>query len=596
MNRCPRQLDEVIDAHLGLFADAPAGEMRQARERARVRLLAETHRHPGPSPSAWALGRTSQFVLVGAAAAVFVLTLQAPAIWRAIASPRAAGVVASVARPYPVSEGGVATGQRIAVGEVARSTEQGSTQIVLPDGSQVEMRAHSELGLDRATDGLAIRLRTGSIIVNAAKQGSGHLYVQTKDVTVAVVGTVFLVNAEDDGSRVAVIEGEVRVQQGQKETRLRPGEQVSTNPKLIVRPVREEVAWSHDADAIRAILATFEKGMSATAGPLTKLVDRQSIVQSADQISPPAREEFEEASIRPCDPDNVPEPPVGARGGGANSFQMTPGRTHVLCMTLATIIRTAYGYAPAFAFSNSGRARGFNYNNVYGLGVEDGRRVRGGPDWVRKDFYTIDAVASDAADAATMSGPMLRALLEKRFNLQAHVESEQIPAFDLVIAPGGLKIKEGICTPPEPGTPPSRSTMDVVRKNLDAARRGATTAAPCGLVFAGHGPNFLNVSAGAGVPPLSGVLGVPVNDRTGISSTARFNYVLEFLPDDATNGPLGRTLAGIPDFQMAGNRADVPRAPRIFTAIEEQLGLKLVPARAPQDFIVVDRVERPSPD
>jgi uncharacterized protein (TIGR03435 family) len=42
--------------------------------------------------------------------------------------------------------------------------------------------------------------------------------------------------------------------------------------------------------------------------------------------------------------------------------------------------------------------------------------------------------------------------------------------------------------------------------------------------------------------------------------------------------------------------ADVPRAATIFTAIEEQLGLKLEPARAPRDFIVIDRVERPSPD
>ena len=45
---------------------------------------------------------------------------------------------------------------------------------------------------------------------------------------------------------------------------------------------------------------------------------------------------FEEASVRPCDPDNLPETLEGARGGGANSFRMTPGRTYALCMTLAT--------------------------------------------------------------------------------------------------------------------------------------------------------------------------------------------------------------------------------------------------------------------
>jgi uncharacterized protein (TIGR03435 family) len=601
MNGRRSQTDELIDAHLGLFAAVPASEIQEAQERARVRLLEEIQRRPlrAAAPT-FVWGRDVVFGL--AAVAVFVLTLQAPAIWQAITSPRPAGVVSSVG-PYPVSEGGVATGRRIGIGEVARSDEGAGTQLVLPDGSEVEMRADSELLLDRAADGLAIRLHTGSIIVNAAKQGSGHLYVQTKDVTVTVVGTIFLVNAEDDGSKVAVIEGEVRVHEGPKETRLRPGEQVSTSPKLVVRPVREEVAWSRNVEAINAILATFEKGMSLTAGPRTKLADPLATAQGAGPISAPARPEFEEASIRPCDPDNIPAPPEGARGGGPNSLQMTPGRTHVLCMTLATIIRTAYGYAPANAFSNAGRARGFNYTNVYGLGVEDGRRVRGGPDWVRSERYTIDAVAAGAADAASMSGPMLRALLEKRFQLQAHIDSEQIPAFDLVVAPGGLKMKEGTCTPSDvpraPGTP--GSTMDVVRKNLEAARRGATTAAPCGLVFAANGPNMLTVGAGAGLPALGGLFGVPVTDKTGIPATARFNYALEFSRDDSMTGPLARIVDAAtqgtgPDVQIAADPSAVAPASNLFTVLEQQLGLRLVPAKAPQEFIVIDRVERPRPD
>jgi RNA polymerase sigma factor (sigma-70 family) len=72
-----------------------------------------------------------------------------------------------------------------------------------PHGSRVEIREMSELSLDHASDGLRIRLSKGSIIVNAAKQRNGHLYVQTKDMTVSVVGTVFVVNAEEAGSRVA---------------------------------------------------------------------------------------------------------------------------------------------------------------------------------------------------------------------------------------------------------------------------------------------------------------------------------------------------------------------------------------------------------
>src|SRR5215831_9114793 len=86
--------------------------------------------------------------------------------------------------------------------------------------------------------------------------------VQTKDVTVSVVGTVFLVNAEEDGSRVAVIEGEVQVHEGTSYTRLRPGEQVATSPQVDARPVKDAIAWSRQADVFSAILDSFARNMA----------------------------------------------------------------------------------------------------------------------------------------------------------------------------------------------------------------------------------------------------------------------------------------------------------------------------------------------
>src|SRR5947207_7856392 len=117
-------------------------------------------------------------------------------------------------------------------------------------------------------------------------------------MTVSVVGTIFLVNAEADGSRVAVIEGEVRVHEGTTDTKLRPGEQVSTSRTLAARPVKEEIAWSRQADAHLAILDSFTRAMAQTAGPLVPL--------NPGQTAGSPRPEFEEASIRPCDPDNLP--------------------------------------------------------------------------------------------------------------------------------------------------------------------------------------------------------------------------------------------------------------------------------------------------
>ncbi len=120
----------------------------------------------------------------------------------------------------------------------------------MADGSRVEMRAESRISLKPAADGIQITLITGSVIVNAAKQGNGHLYVQTRDCTVSVIGTVFLVTADEEGSRVAVIQGEVHVQHGTTLKALLPwGEQMATVPTMKALPVAEEISWSRYAAA-----------------------------------------------------------------------------------------------------------------------------------------------------------------------------------------------------------------------------------------------------------------------------------------------------------------------------------------------------------
>src|SRR6185503_1964375 len=98
-----------------------------------------------------------------------------------------------------------------------------------------------------------------------------------------------------------------------------------------------------------AILDSFTNGIAQTRGTLTPLA-RQGDAQGAQMPTPAAVNtqaagpEFEEASIRECDPDNLPPSLIGARGGGANSVMMTPGRYYALCVTPATLIRVAYGY------------------------------------------------------------------------------------------------------------------------------------------------------------------------------------------------------------------------------------------------------------
>ncbi|MGH9239845.1 MAG: TIGR03435 family protein [Vicinamibacterales bacterium] len=502
-------------------------------------------------------------------------------------------------------------------------------QFTLADDSRVEMRAHSELTVGPAADGIQIDLTKGDIIVTTAEKPDRHLYVRTKDMTVAIEGTALLVNAGRDGSRVGVIEGEVRVRDGSVEKRLRPGEQVTTSSAIVSRPLTEDITWSRRADAHRAVLAAFQKAIADTAGRLQPL--NQAAATALGGAPAAASQTFEEASVRPCDPDNLPATVSAGRGGsGPNAVYMTPGRFYALCMTPATLIRTAYGYRSwnqevEMWFMDDIVPGGRTFSKLAAgtlnmQGVEDGRRVRGGPDWMRTERYTIEAVAGDmpadkddaciskggrglpkefcSANAASMSGPMLRALLERRFGLKAHVVTEQTTAYNLVIAPGGLKMKEGVCngTPRPVGlgeTGFARWQLDLVRQNLDAARRGDATTGSCGLGVADNGPNRMFVGAGAGKPPLQGTLEAPVFDRTGIPNTTRFNYALEFLVEQTIH-PF-RAISGDP-LQIADNPSSVQPAPNLFTALEQQLGLRLERTQVPREYIVIDAIRRPDPN
>jgi len=205
---------------------------------------------------------------------------------------------------------------------------------------------------------------------------------------------------------------------------------------------------------------------------------------------------------------------------------------------------------------------------------------------------------------------MLLALLERRFGLKAHIVTEQATAYNLIIAPGGLKMKEGTCTlavnvevffdvPRAQGDAASRRTVDVARRNLDAARRGDATTGLCGTGIAYNGPN--RVIVGAGAQPgfarlLRGILGAPVTDRTGIPNEKRFNYALEFLRDEQTKNPFPRNLPAEVDMQIAADPSSVPPAPNLFTALEQQLGLRLEPVQVPRDYIVIDAIRRLEPN
>jgi uncharacterized protein (TIGR03435 family) len=404
---CKAELEEWTDIWVKMGALTPAGigEPASPEMWARLRRAVKDYKRE------WSLqaqadlqrGKLWRYALV-AAAAILVVLLSVTLLQRR-AGPVAPGtlVEGSLNRTWGGQTDSLKFGDTVERGEGLR-TEFSGAVLALADGSRVEMRAQTELILERADDGVRIRLSQGGVIVNAAKQRTGHLYVQTKDVTVSVVGTVFLVNAEEEGSRVAVIEGEVHVLQGAASKKLLPGEQLSSNPQMEPLPVTEEISWSRNAEVHVALL-------------------QQSVAPPIGVA--PKRFEFEVASIKPRS--------EGARGGNG-----------LACQGIDGIVASEGNQVPA----GVPRGRCVGQAGLHQLvGVAYGvprRNVSGGPEWVLQPFqgFVIEAKALDPATAtADQLRQMLQSLLTDRFKLKTHRASQELQHYVLRIARNGLKLK-----------------------------------------------------------------------------------------------------------------------------------------------------------
>jgi uncharacterized protein (TIGR03435 family) len=186
-------------------------------------------------------------------------------------------------------------------------------------------------------------------------------------------------------------------------------------------------------------------------------------------------------------------------------------------------------------------------------GVRDFQIV-GGPAWFDKDTY--DIVAKPAGKSGPRDfGPNIQKLLADRFQLHIHRETKETSVYDLIIAKGGPKLKEVSSDP---------------RRGI-RSRPGVVT---------GMGASMVNLAR-----YLSQLLGSQVNDKTGLSG--EYDFQIEYAPDE---GPVNK---GLGDGPPTGT-ADSARGPSIFTAVQEQLGLRLTAAKGRVEVIVIDHAEKPS--
>jgi uncharacterized protein (TIGR03435 family) len=189
--------------------------------------------------------------------------------------------------------------------------------------------------------------------------------------------------------------------------------------------------------------------------------------------------------------------------------------------------------------------------------------LTGGPSWVRSDKFDVQAVMPDespiytfrqmADGRAPVLQAMLQTLLVERFKLVVHSDMKEMPVYVLTVAKGGPKLT--------PSKDDDKRTLlvsgDPTGKILDRTLR-ATKASMASLVYL------------LGLPQ---VTDRPVLDRTGI--TGEFNFEVKFAPVD--NNAFGNTSSS-----------------SIFTALQEQLGLKLEAAKAPLEVFVIDSAEKPT--
>ncbi len=195
--------------------------------------------------------------------------------------------------------------------------------------------------------------------------------------------------------------------------------------------------------------------------------------------------------------------------------------------------------------------------------------ITGGPAWITVKGWDIEAkvLPQDSGTPVKLTDAqqrsLLRALLEDRFNIKAHIEAKTLPVYDLVVAKSGPKLQVAPPPPPDPDAEPGDDERDNGTMSMNDGHMEMKSYR---------------------IAPFAEMLGYTVQrtviNRTGL--TGRYDFTLDFTPEQEAPSASNATAAG------------TEAHPPIFTAIQEQLGLKLVPTKCPVDTLVIDNGELPS--
>jgi uncharacterized protein (TIGR03435 family) len=203
-------------------------------------------------------------------------------------------------------------------------------------------------------------------------------------------------------------------------------------------------------------------------------------------------------------------------------------------------------------------------------------RISGEPGWT-SDKFDVEAKMDEEAAAAFQKLPqdqqatqrqlMLQSLLADRCKIKVHHETKELRIYELVVAKGGFKLKEA---------DPNNTYANGIKGPEGHPRAGLMMVQ--GGTITGQAIPISRLAA-----QLAGLVHSQVVDKTGLAG--KYDVTLKWTPDEG-----GRvTMPG-----AGGTTPPDDSGPSIFTAVQEQLGLKLVSTKGPVDTIVIDHIERPS--
>jgi uncharacterized protein (TIGR03435 family) len=219
------------------------------------------------------------------------------------------------------------------------------------------------------------------------------------------------------------------------------------------------------------------------------------------------------------------------------------------------------------------------------------------PDWMNSTRFNIEAKYPPTTTKEQYE-QMWQTLLKERFGMTVHHESKDLPAYVLTVAKGGPKLKDAVDDPP---------TADGDSPGGPLSRAGGGFGGPGGIPRAGALRNGNMMMNGRGhleakgipialfVDMLSRQLSRPVEDLTELKG--KYDFILDYTPDESTSEMSRRMGMPMPMSRPEGGGDGPGPSPdnngaSLFTAVQQQLGLKLESRKLPLDMLVIDHAEK----